>query len=122
MVITALTVRDKELLAMQPIASNFPVRFAGGVQWNSFCGDCEKCGKAIPSQQLRGLVTRPLARLAVIEAVGVCEGCSLLTRFLYRLHADMRITGIRDGKWQQWSARRPWWLIRWGAVRRRIKI
>lgn len=35
MVVTALTDRDKELLAMRPIASNFPVRFASGARFNS---------------------------------------------------------------------------------------
>lgn len=122
MVVTALTDRDKELLAMRPIASNFPVRFASGAQWNSFGGDCEKCGKPIPSERLRGLVTRPLARVAVVEAAGVCAGCGLLTRFLYRLHDDLRITGMRHGKWRQWSARPPWWMARLKAIRRRIRI
>lgn len=43
------------------------------------------------------------ARMATIEASGICRDCKVLTRFLYRLHDDMRITGPGNDGWRTWG-------------------
>ncbi len=101
----ALTAHDHELLAMPAIASQFPVQFANGAVWETLTGDCKGCSCKIEPAKLRGCVNRPYPHVAVVEAVGVCRDCKLLTRFLYRLHDDMRISGPRDGKWLEWRAK-----------------
>jgi hypothetical protein len=119
--VSPLTDRDRELLSREPVSSHFPLHFANGARWNLFSGCCDECGGDIPADQLRGSVNRPLPEVAVIEAVGVCAGCSLVTRFMYRLHSDLRITGVSHGQWREWSARPNWWKSAVKALRRWLK-
>jgi len=99
-----LTPRDRELLSMDRLSSCFPVNFDNGAVWTSLEGQCRGCGRPVPESRLRGLVARPIPSVAVIEAVGVCEPCKLVTRFDYRLHDDMRITGRSGAGWATWKA------------------
>lgn len=99
-----LTIRDKELLEMSSVMSQFPITFASKDQWSEFNGECSCCGKTLPNEFVRGIVSRPIQSVAVIEAVGVCSSCKLVTRFDYRLHDDMRLTGQREDGWQTWKA------------------
>lgn len=102
--------RERELLAMDPVMRAFPVQFSVQSVWERMSGECKSCGKEILDEDFRGQVTRPIPSVAVVEAVGVCRHCNVLTAFLYRLHDDMRITGPRDGKWLTWkSDEKPWW-------------
>lgn len=87
---------------MAPIASHMPVALRGGATWDGFEGMCASCGHQIPAPLLRGQVSRPNESVAVIEAVGICPDCRIATPFLYRLHSDMRITGLKDGVWRTW--------------------
>lgn len=88
-----LTVRDRELMNMETIASQFPVQFSNNAVWTEFDGKCSGCGKTLDRNNVRGLLSKPLPTVATIEAAGVCLNCELLTRFDYRIHNDMRITG-----------------------------
>ena len=94
--------RERQLLAMPSIASQFPVTFANGVCWTELTGTCNLCCKEIPADLLRGAVSRPVPSAIVIEAVGACPDCRVVTPFLYRMHDDMRITGQSKWGWQTW--------------------
>lgn len=102
---------------MPPVASQMPVVFANGTCWNEITGSCRGCGQSFAESAFRGVVSRPLPSVAVIEAVGLCPHCRLITRFDYRLHSDMRMTGMRNGRWSEWRTRRT--LL--GAIRRGIR-
>lgn len=99
-----LTSRDHELLSMDRLSISFPVKFDNGAIWTGLEGKCRDCGEPVPSSSLRGLVTRPIPSVVVIEAVGICHPCKLVTRFDYRLHDDMRITGRSDAGWATWKS------------------
>jgi hypothetical protein len=102
---SALSDEDRELVALPSIASQMPVRFANGACWERFDGQCKACGKDIDAARLTGKVTRPMESVATVEAVGVCPPCKLVTRFHYRLHNDMRISGPTDEGWAAWQAK-----------------
>lgn len=110
-----LTPRDQELLGMPSVISQFPIAFANGDQWEEFDGECLECGHAIPRDSVRGIVSRPIESVAVVEAVGLCRACTLVTRFNYRLHDDMRLTGPRENGWKTWKAK-PSLLDRLSAI------
>jgi hypothetical protein len=99
-----LTARDRELLAMPSVVSQFPVAFANAAVWEEFDGECSCSGKTLQREHVRGLVAKPIERVATVEAVGVCWDCKLVTRFDYRLHDDMRLTGRREDGWKTWQA------------------
>lgn len=104
--------RDQELWSSPSVASQMPVRFEGAMEWQDLVGYCNGCGDAIPAADFRGLVTRPLARVACVEAVGVCRRCRLLTHFAWRLHPDGSVTGVGpNGRWGTWRSQ-PGWLAR----------
>lgn len=104
-----LTPRDRELLAMQPIISQFPVVFANKAVWEEFDGECSCCGKTLNREFVRGVVSRPFSGVAIVEAAGVCGDCKLVTRFDYRLHDDMRLTGRREDGWKTWYGNSTIW-------------
>lgn len=99
---TTPTDRDIELLRMPAIAAQMPVVFENGMQWSELRGTCAGCSREIPAEHLRGAIARHNAHMAAVEAVGICFECKLLTRFVYRLHDDHRITGPRQGRWVEW--------------------
>lgn len=99
--------RDIELLTMRTIASQFPVTFDNGAVWNKLTCACRGCGETLPDDQVRGAIIRRSEHMASIEASGVCYPCNLLTRYVYRLYDDRRITGPRNGQWQTWYAKPP---------------
>lgn len=104
-----LSQRDRELLAMPSVISQFPIAFAHNSVWEEFDGECSCCGKTLHRDYVRGCVARPIPSVATVEAVGVCSDCKLLTRFNYRLHDDMRLTGQREGGWKTWKAAPTIW-------------
>lgn len=99
--------RDLELLAMPTIASQMPVVFANGAEWHSLKCECRGCGKVLPPEQVCGAVVLQNAHMVSVEASGVCHSCRVLTRYVYRLHDDMRITGPREDGWHTWGGRSP---------------
>lgn len=68
-------------------------------------GECEFCGKTLAGDLLRGTVSRPIETVAVVEAIAICDKCRIFTRFHYRLHNDMRITGLRNDGWYEVRAK-----------------
>lgn len=103
---SALTSRDRELLVMPTIISQFPIEFENCAVWEEFDGECSGCGVTLNRAHVTGCVTRPMKGVASIEAVGVCHECRLLTPFDYRLHDDMRMTGRNKDGWATWQAER----------------
>ena len=97
---------------MPSIASQMPVQFQNGAVWEEFRAECKGCGQTLPHELVRGLLARQTPRMASIEASGVCRECKLLTRFVYRLHDDMTITGPRNGRWLTWGGKPRGWVER----------
>jgi hypothetical protein len=93
---------------MPSISSQFPVKLSSGAVWLELRGQCAECGGYIDDGYLRGCISRPIPDVAVVEAVGVCRSCRVLTPFLYRLHHDMRISGVIGGKWLEWKCKPSW--------------
>lgn len=75
------------------LTSFFPLRFSGKAVWNEFTGQCAGCKEDILDTHLRGHVRRLDGHTFTVEASGYCPSCHLVTRFMYRLHDDMSITG-----------------------------
>lgn len=103
---------------MPTIAVQMPLLFDNRAVWSSLVGYCDGCGQKLRASEMRGQIVRPTAHMASVEAVGICRHCTLLTRFVYRLHDDMTITGPspHDGKWAKWKGRKtPFWhrLVDW---------
>lgn len=94
---------------MSSVMSQFPIIFLNKSHWSEFDGECSCCGKTLTNEFVRGFVSRPIQSVAVIEAVGVCCSCKRVTRFDYRLHDDMRLTGQRENGWQTWKAAPTLW-------------
>lgn len=62
-------------------------------------GYCDKCDQAIEDDMLKGTIHRHVASTATIEAVGICVPCRTLTAYNMRLHDDMRVTKLHQGRW-----------------------
>ena len=109
-----ITERDNKLLTMNSITSYFPIEFSNGAVWEELDGECKSCKNTLPRTMVRGLVSRPFPNVAVVDAVGVCDECKLLTRYHFRLYDDMSITGLSGAKWETWKAKPTIWqrLIR----------
>lgn len=65
--------------------------------------ECISCKRTLPDMQVHGIVARVWESVASIEAVGICHDCKLVTLYDYRLHDDMRITGLRENGWETWK-------------------
>jgi hypothetical protein len=115
---TPLTPRDRQLLVMPSIGSQMPIEFGNGARWTELVFACRSCERRLPANMVRGSLTRPMESVAVVEAIGVCDACQIGTRFLYRLHDDMRITGPREGRWVTWIAPRTAIARALGTIRR----
>ena len=100
--LTPVTPRDLELFEMPTVISQFPIAFANGSECEEMDGECNACGKTLSREILRGLVSRPIETVAVIEAVGVCDTCKVFTRFYLRIHDDLRVTAPRENAWRTW--------------------
>lgn len=53
-----LTARDKELYGMQSIASQLPVKFDNGTEWNDLECYCKQCAAVLRADMVRGRVSR----------------------------------------------------------------
>lgn len=101
---TPLSTADRDLLRMPSIASQMPVRMANGATWEALRGECKVCQRTIRDVRLTGRITQVVPTAITIDAVGVCDHCRIATRYHYRLHDDMRITGPTDQGWATWQA------------------
>lgn len=100
------TAAEQEMLHAPSIASQLPVVFENNVRFDRIDAKCVGCGEAIPAEHLRGTITRPFPSVAIMDAIGYCESCNLLSPVHYRLHSDSRLSGrAKDGRWAQWKMR-----------------
>lgn len=104
---TPLDQRQTELMAMPSIMSFFPLMMPSKRQWLQFEGKCQGCKKVVSPEDLRGQVSWPIPTTAVVEAVGVCHGCRLVTPFFYRLHDDAHFSAPTPNGWQKWAVQAP---------------
>ena len=95
----------REFLAQPSISSQMPVVFKNGARWDALSGCCKGCGKDIEQSLFTGRLARLVESAVTVDAVGVCDPCRLVTKFSYRLHDDMRVTGFTDRRWATWQAR-----------------
>jgi hypothetical protein len=92
-------------MELPSIASQMPVWFKNGACWKRLEGRCKICGMTIQASRFTGRLSRLIEAVVTVEAVGVCLQCRMVTRFHYRLHDDMRISGMTDKGWATWPAR-----------------
>jgi hypothetical protein len=102
---TELTETELRLLKLAPLQSNFPIKFNTKSEFAAISCKCAHCGKTLFAEFVRGEVTRPIPSVAVIDAVGVCAECKGITTFFYRLHSNMSVSTVYNGKWLMWDAR-----------------
>ena len=103
--LTELTETELRLLKLAPLQSNFPVKFNTKSEFAEMKCKCAHCRKPLFAEFVRGEVTRPIPSVAVIDAVGVCTECKVITPFFFRLHSDMSVSTVYNGKWVTWDAR-----------------
>ena len=106
---TELTETEFRLLKLAPLQSSFPVKFDTGLEFAEVSTvincKCARCRKPLFAEFVRGEVTRPIPSVAVIDAVGVCTECKVITTFFFRLHSNMSVSTVHNGKWLTWDVR-----------------
>ena len=102
---TELTETELRLLKLAPLQSSFPVKFDTGLEFAKINCKCARCRKPLFAEFVRGEVTRPISSVAVIDAVGVCTECKVITPFFFRLHSNMSVSTVHNGKWLTWDVR-----------------
>lgn len=99
----------EDFQALPALGASFPLVFADGARWDKLTGHCGRCSRRIEPDNLRGSAHAwgPKHAPAVydVRAIGYCPECHLLTPFRYRMHQDMSMSGLRDGKWCRWGGR-----------------
>jgi hypothetical protein len=118
-----VTDRDLQLLDMPLIADQLPVVLDNGATWSELKVFCRGCNEAIYQGNFVGSVSTYQGRMAVIEAVGICEPCHLLTRYLYRLHDDLHVSAPGKDGWETWyqgTAETPSLRQRWARIASRL--
>lgn len=108
--------RQLEMAEMPTIASQLPVK-AGRIDLTVFHGSCARCKQTIPEDKLTGTVRSPIDTVTVVEAVGICEPCRLLTPFLMRFRHNGFVEYQQDGKWVRAKFGAPsFWSKSWEAL------
>ena len=98
----SVTPRHRELLTMASVQSQLPVVFGNGNQITEFQWHCANCSCLLSDRNVRGVVSKDLPQVAIVDAVGYCKDCMGLTQINYRIYDDLRMTGIRNGRWVTW--------------------
>lgn len=104
--IRPLSEHDLALLRCAPIADQTPIEFSNGASWKTIEGQCACCKGKISSQHMFGQITRPTEKVFVMDAMGVCMDCHVATPFHYRFHDDKRVSGLFNGAWRTWHAKK----------------
>lgn len=91
--------RDVELLNMPSITAQMPVTFDNGRQWSEFKGHCNGCDKELSDHLVTGSLVPFNSTTVTIEAVGRCEDCKLVTRFIMRVHDDLSLVTLNSNGW-----------------------
>lgn len=72
----------------RPIVEQMPLQFPAGASMHEFNGKCLSCGRNIRADLLRGTVVFPMPSVAVLDALGACYDCRLLTPFFCRVRGE----------------------------------
>lgn len=107
-----LTGTDISLMYLPSINSNFPLYMDGGNAWAGIDAECDLCGKIVPHHQFTGRVNKLSGIAAQLEAVAYCEGCHHCTQYSKRLHHDMTMSGMYQGKWVTSSPEKTSFIMR----------
>ncbi len=82
------------------IVSQLPLDFPNGASLQEYRGRCKVCDEPIEDHMLRGLITHPVSKVYVIEAVGLCTPCRTVTEFNHRVRDDLSLEWINEkGVW-----------------------
>ena len=106
---TVMTPHLRALLSEQPVSRHFPVKFSNGAQWESVTCTCGECGARIAGDHLRGGITVPFEVIAVMDAVGFCDRCEVITPYHIRYGANGNV-GVWNGRRYRWlnKVRKTW--------------
>lgn len=92
-----LTEAQRDLLRNgELIRDQLPVRFRTGFILETYLGTCWACNREIPEDALVGTINQSFKNVIVIEALGGCEHCMVVTPFHLRVYAD-RSYGMKVG-------------------------
>lgn len=94
-----VTAQHRVFLSGPTINSYFPVIFSNGNVLEELSCSCAQCGKKFSPESLHGVITRPLESVVLVESVGVCTPCSLLTPFTCRIRDDLSLEWMSKGGW-----------------------
>jgi hypothetical protein len=101
--------RNHELLGMPSIQSQFPINFENGNGWDEFNVHCDSCGNVLASDLVTGIVSKPMPKVAVIEAVGCCDKCKAVFNIDYRMYDNLSVTCMIQGVWYILIAKKSAW-------------
>jgi hypothetical protein len=88
------------------LSSQFPIVFPDGGTWTEFTCECNICSKDILDENTLGTVELVFGTY-IIKATGYSKDCNFTTRYSYRMHPDMGMTGIdKTGNWYRWTPKR----------------
>lgn len=89
------------------IRDQLPILFPSGFAFESCICHCRLCGRIIPDNALVGTVELSFSKVAIIEALGGCEHCMLVTPFQMRVYGD-RSFAIKNGhRWTRGTVPKP---------------
>lgn len=107
----SLTDRDRALWDGESIQAQMPIHFVNGMSLEQCITYCASCNQEITGDNFHGILDATYPKVVLLEGVGACVPCTTMTRYNFRIHDDLTITGLIDGKWQRWGSE-PNWLKR----------
>jgi hypothetical protein len=93
----------REFYEKPEISKFFPLKFESGQRWTEFTGHCFECDRLIKGSNLRGSVSETFRGVHILDAMGYCPECNLLTPYRYRLYADGISGRTKTGEWARWD-------------------
>ena len=107
--------RAERLLEKPLIKACLPIRFANGLQIDTFIEDCPQCEEALKIADMHGLMWQPLASVVELEAAHCCEGGKKTHYLRVRFYDDGRYLRLDFyGGWEEWQfnlepPKKNWW-------------
>ena len=81
------------------LSDSLPAKTADGVVWEEILVYCGKCDQKIQGGALRGIATEAFG-VIMVEGAGVCELCSAVSKFNFRIKKDNIFEIINNnGEW-----------------------
>lgn len=81
-----------------PLATLLPIQFETGGSLTSLSGSCPNCQTEVPSEDLRGVITRPTGGSAIIDGIGLCPKCRIWVPFYFiSKDAPVRLEWMDEG-------------------------